>query len=147
VVVTPKDVLIFESDAFSLEPSIDERGVASDLPLGDDLAAFLRRELQSMKAPWPIAEPVLEDFGSVLGIDAGNRRFTVTVTWIVGPGNNSWALQFAQSHGCLGMFMKRRTDLKTLDSIKTMASQVVLAHPEKLRNARWLADAEFSGLA
>lgn len=32
-----KDVLVFNSDAFSLEPSIDEKGLQYDLPVGQIL--------------------------------------------------------------------------------------------------------------
>jgi len=88
--MTPKDVLIFESDAISIEPSVNEQGIRSNLPLGDDLATFLRRELNAMGTPRTIGEPVLEDFGSVLLLDQGRKHFAITITRIVGPNERHW---------------------------------------------------------
>lgn len=144
--MTPKDVLIFESEAFSIEPPLNEKGISYDLPLGDDLAAFLRQELVAMNAPWSIDEPVLEDFGSVLLLDQDRKHFTITITWIVGPNQRHWAIQFHQSHGCLGLFVKRRTDLKAMEQIKAMTDQVIFGRTDKFQSPKWLPDSEFTGI-
>ena len=51
------------------------------------LAEYLRRELVAAGAPWSIGEPVREDFGSVLGLDGGDKHFTITITWSASGAN------------------------------------------------------------
>src|SRR5688572_24373140 len=107
------DVLIFESDAFSLEAPVDERGVQYDLPLGDDIAAHFKMRFESQGTRWEILEPVKEDYGSVLLLLDGEKTFNITVCWIALKDKECWAVQFGQSRGCLGLFWKFRDDIHT----------------------------------
>jgi hypothetical protein len=64
-VPTIKDVLVFDSEAFSIEPTTEPNGIRYDLPLGDDIAAYLKEALEAGGRKWQIDEPVREDYGAV----------------------------------------------------------------------------------
>lgn len=134
-----KDVLIFESAAFSVEPPLSERGRRYDLPLGDDIAAYLKERLESKGVTWKIDDPVKEDFGAVLMLERGNEVFTVTMSW---QGDKSWLMVFGQMRGCLGWFFNRKPAAEPLRQIKLLVNDVVFEDMERFRNPMWFADDE-----
>ena len=138
------DVLTFTSEAFSLEPPVSERGLRYDLPLGDDIAAYLKEQLECKRVDWELSGPFREDYGAVLMLDRAKKVFTVTVSW---QGGNSWALVFGQSHGCIGWLFRRKSDAQSLNEIKGLVDQVVTNEPLRFQTPRWIADADFYGLA
>jgi len=142
-----KDVLVFQSDAFSLEPPLSERGIRYDLPLGDDIAACLKERLESMGVVWKLHDPVREDYGAVLMLDREKDVFTITTTW---QGGNSWALVFSQLRGCFGWFLNRKPKAQAqqaIEEIKALVNEVVLADAERFQNPSWIADDDFPGVA
>ena len=138
------DVLVFESAEFSVEPPTDERGVQYDMPLGDDVASYLRSRLGEVTTDWEFGDPVREDFGSVLLISRGKRAFTVTVSW---QGDYAWALVFGQMRGCIGWLFSQRPEAEPLRQIKILVQDVVFGEPSRFMNARWIRSEEFPGLA
>lgn len=139
-----KHVLIFESNAFSLEPTIGAGGRPSDLPLGLDLAADLRDRLRALDLGAEIPNPVDEDFGSVLPVYHAGNAFKLTITWVpVGGREDCWAIQFHQAHGCLGTLVGRRPNAAALHALRSSVDKIVRADPERFRNPRWLTDEEF----
>jgi hypothetical protein len=139
-----KDVLIFESEVFSFEPPLSERGLPYDLPLGDDIAAFLKQRLETQGVAWKIDDPVREDFGIVLMLERGKDVFTVTVSW---QGEHSWALVFSQMRGCLGWLFNTKSAAEPLREIKLLVNDVVFGEIERFRNPRWIAEDEFPGVS
>jgi hypothetical protein len=138
------EVLVFESEAFSLVPPTDRKGVRYDLPLGDDIADYLKSRIQDTGSEWSIMDPVREDFGSVLLLSREKATFTVTVSW---QGDRNWALVFGQMHGCIGWLLRRKPDAETLSEIMSLVERHVFAEPGRFRNARWIGAGEFGGLA
>jgi hypothetical protein len=98
-VPTIKDVLVFDSEAFSIEPTTEPNGIRYDLPLGDDIAAYLKEALEAGGRKWQIDEPVREDYGAVLVLSRDKAAFTITVSW---QGGYMWALVFDRRRGFLG---------------------------------------------
>jgi len=138
------DVLVFESDAFSLEPTPNEHGGTYDLPLGDDIAEFLKSRIENENCDWELMDPVQEDYGAVLLLSRGKATFRVTVSW---QGDRAWALVFGQMHGCIGWLFNRKPDAETLNEIKFLVERIVLAEPGRFQNARWIGEDDFDGLA
>lgn len=139
-----KDVLIFESDAFSAEPPLSERGLRYDLPLGDDIAACLKERLESRGVAWKIHDPVQEDFGAVLILERGKEVFTITMSW---QGDKAWAMVFGQMRGCLGWLLSRKPAVQTLQEIKLLVDDVVRGDAERFRDPKWIIEGEFPGVA
>ena len=142
-----KDVLLFQSDAFSLEPPRSERGLRYDLPLGDDICAFLKARLESKKVAWVIDDPVQEDFGAVLLLYRGKDVFTITTSW---QGDKGWALVFGQMRGCLGWLFHWKPNAqarKAIEEIKLLVGEVVLTDSERFKNPTWIREGEFPGVA
>jgi len=139
-----KDVLVFDSDAFSVEPSLDDRGRRYDLPLGDDIAAYLIERLEAGRTAWKIDGPVKEDYGAVIMLGRGKEVVTITVSW---QGGTSWALVFDQMRGCLGWFFNRKPAAAPLREVKLMVHDLVVGDAGRFANAKWIADSEFPGLA
>jgi hypothetical protein len=134
------DVLIFESDTFSVEPPLSERGLRYDLPLGDDIAAHLKERLARKGVVWRIDDPVKEDFGAVLMLERGKEVFTITMSW---QGDKSWAMVFGQMRGCLGWFFNRKPAVEPLREIKLMVNDVVFGDAENFRNRNGLEKMSF----
>lgn len=139
-----KDVLTFDSDAFSLEPPLDERGRRYDLPIGDDIAAYLKDRLDVKGTVWKVGDVVEEDFGSVLMLRRDKETFDVTVSW---QGGKSWALVFGQLRGCIGWLFDRKPAAKAIQEAKLLVNGVVSAEPERFRNAMWIGNDDFPGIA
>jgi hypothetical protein len=144
---TVKDVLVFQSDAFSLEPPLSERGLRYDLPLGDDIAAYVKERLESKNVAWKLDDPVQEDYGAVLLLYRGKNVFSITTSW---QGENAWALVFGQMRGCLGWFFDWKPNAQArqaIEEIKLLVSEVVVSDSERFQNPTWIADDEFPGVA
>ena len=142
-----KDVLLFQSNAFSLEPPLSECGIRYDLPLGDDICAFLKERLDNKKVAWEIADPVQEDFGAVLLLYRGREVFTITTSW---QGDSAWALLFGQMRGYLGWLFGRKPNAQArqaIENIKMLVNEVVLTDCDQFKNPIWIADGEFPGVA
>ncbi len=116
-----KDVLIFDSDAFSIEPPLDERGLQYDLPLGDDIADCLKERLDGTGMAWTINEPVNEDYGTVLMLERGKEVFTITISW---QGDKSWAMVFGQMRGCLGWLFNGKPATEPLREIRLLVNDI-----------------------
>ena len=138
-----KDVLVFESDAFALEPPVDESGVKYDLPLGDDIAAYLKDCVDKQGADWQILSPVREDFGAVLMLQRGKKVMTVTFSW---QGGNSWGIIFGQSRGCIGWLLNTAPDATALRELKELVDRVVFADPQRFTKPMWISNEDFPGL-
>jgi hypothetical protein len=138
-----KDVLVFNSDAFSLEPSIDEEGLQYDLPVGDDIARYLKERLKAVATNWDISNPVWEHFGAVLNLRQDRKVFTLVCSW---QGDNAWAVVFGEMHGCLGWLLNRKRNQAPLVELKVLVGQIVVADADRFQNVRWIAEDEFPGV-
>lgn len=139
-------VLLFQSDVFSLEPPLREGGLPYDLPLGDDICAFLKARLESNEVAWSIGDPVHEDFGAVLMLERGKEVFTMTTSW---QGENEWALVIGERRGCLGMLFNRKPNTEArmaIDEIKRLVNEIVLTDSERFKNPTWITEEEFPGV-
>lgn len=139
------DVMIFESDRFSLDPPV-ENGIPYDLPLGDDVAAFLAAGMRATFNDVCTAEPIREDWGTVLFVSVAGESYEVDVHWAPSGGgpDNMWAIQFTRRHGCLlSLFGRRRPAHETASRIMNCVGAVVQSDPQIFRNVRWLTDDEF----
>jgi hypothetical protein len=137
-----KDVLVFNSEAFSIEPTAEPDGTRYDLPLGDDIAAYLKGALEASGTTWDIDDPVREDFGAVLLLSRDKAAFTITVSW---QGGYDWALVFDRRRGCLGWLVSSKPDPVRLAEVKAALHRVVFNDSTSFRNARWIPHAEFAG--
>jgi hypothetical protein len=139
-----KDVLVFESEVFSIEPTTEPNGRRYDLPLGDDIATYLKGALEAAGATWIPEEPVREDFGAVLFLSRNKATYTVTVSW---QGGYMWALVFDRSRGCIGWLLSTKPDPVRLAEVKAAVADVVLNDAVRFRSARWISQEEFPGIA
>ena len=142
-----RNILLFQSDAFSLKPPLNEAGVPYDRPLGDDICSFLKAGLESKQVAWTISDPSQEDFGAVLRLHHGKDVFTVTTSW---QGDNEWALVIGQMRGCLGWLFDRKPDeqaLKVMEEIRHLVDEVVSTDADRFKNPTWITDEEFPGVA
>ncbi len=142
-----KDVLVFESDSFSLDAPLSERGVPYDLPLGDDICTRLKEQLESRNVAWTIDDPVQEDYGAMLLLCRGRIVFTITTSW---QGDNAWALVFGQMRGCLGWFFDWKPNAQArqaIKEIKLLVDEIVKSDAKRFQNATWIADHDFPGIA
>ena len=142
-----KNILLFQSDVFSLEPPLNDAGVQHDLPLGDDICAFLKAGIESKQVAWTIRDPVREDFGSVLRLYRGKDVLNITTSW---QGDSEWALVIGQMRGCLGWLFDRKPDeqaLKVMEEIRHLVDEVVSTDADRFKNPTWITDEEFPGVA
>jgi hypothetical protein len=139
-----KDVLMFTSDAFSLEAPVDEgTGRRYDLPVGDDIAAYLKERLKGNPG-WRKLGIVCEDYGAVLMLWRGKQVFTITVSW---QGEDSWGLVFGELRGCFGWLFERKSDANVVMEMKTAVDQIVAGDPARFRTPTWVTNAAFPGIA
>lgn len=142
-----KDILLFQSDAFSLEPPRNERGVQYDLPLGDDIGEYLKKCMTEKSVAWNVVGPVREDFGALLLLDRDSDALCITTSW---QGGDAWALVFTERRGCLGWLLGWQPNKKTLEAlreVKLLVDEVVHSDSVRFRNPVWIDDHEFPGVA
>ena len=137
------DAVLFRSDAFSLEPT-PEGDKVYDLPLGDDLAAFLRERLLHLRPGLWIDQPIREDWGTVLWVKEGTLQYYINVQWVPDAGmDNRWGISFSQPQGCLGVLLGRRSRPEDCLAMQSLVAQVVSSEPGTFRGAEWLSQAEY----
>jgi hypothetical protein len=140
------DVLVFRSTCFSLDAPV-ENDVQYDVPLGDDFATLLKSQLGSKRARWEVLDPVREDFGSVILLRDKKKTFVITITWApIFDREDYWAVQFHQSHGCLGLILRPKDDLESVREIKECVNSIIASDDNTFRDARWISDGEFRRL-
>jgi hypothetical protein len=137
------DVIVCQSDAFSLDPPV-ENGVTYDLPLGDDLAAALASEIVQRGEGWDVGEPIREDYGTVLLCRFDTQTYCVTVQWVpIRGGDNFWAISFHHARGFWGVLLRRPVNYEQLAHLKSVVFQIVQASPSRFVRPEWLLDAAF----
>lgn len=129
-----QDMLLLRSNDFSFEPTETPLGLA-DLPLGNDLAEYLKLGMERADGSWRVLDPCLEDFGSVLLCYRGDLVFDVTISWLsritVEAGEEDvWLVQFGQSHGCWSLFRKPPDDEATLRDLRELVHDVAASRPD-----------------
>ena len=140
-----KSIAMFQSDTFSLKPHVNERGVSSDLPLGNDMAAFLKMQLASVFPFLQIDDPILEDWGAILLIKDGDATYDISINWtpIAHHLDNNWAIQFDKPIGCLAALFGRKSSPEDSNPMIERVRQILEANPNMFKNVVWLSDAEF----
>jgi hypothetical protein len=58
-----------------------------------------------------------------------------------------WALVFDRSRGCIGWLLSSKPDLIRLAEVKGAVAEVVFNDGARFRNARWISQEEFPGIA
>ncbi len=140
------DVVVFQSEAFSLDCPVED-GVAYDLPLGDDLAADLCERLIA-RYPEVVLRgpPDREDWGSVVYVESPGP-YWLNVHWVpLNDGrSDTWSIQFMPVRGPMSaLFSRAPRASASCAPLMNMVAAVLAADPEVFRNVRWLTDEEFS---
>ena len=138
------DVVVFESDRFSLDCTVAD-GHTYDLPLGDDVARHLAAELKVRDPTIKVDGPVLDDCWCTLFVELDQQGYHVSVNWLATKElENLWALQFSQPRGCLAaIFGKRIAAHSCCLPIMERIATIIQSDPTTFRNASWLSDEEF----
>jgi len=137
-------VLLIESDAFSLEPPLDDYGRRCAQPMGEDLAADLTCKLSSLVGQWKISEPVRGPAGTLVSLLKGHEDLHLTITR-VGRMEPYWAVLFAH-HQSLDWLLRRGPNIERLEWIKSLTLQTMRADPGRYQNMRWLEPGELKRL-
>jgi hypothetical protein len=137
------DAVIFRSSTFSLEPPV-EHGVAYDLPLGDDIAAFLAPRISSADPSSTVGSPIREDWGSVLDVSIGTEAYSLSFHWLgYRDSEDTWGIQFAQRIGCLGILFGRRSRSSACRPLQSLVARIITESPEAFTHVEWLSQQDF----
>jgi hypothetical protein len=138
------DAVWFRSDAFSLEPT-PEGDRFYDLPLGDDLAAWLREQLLRIRPDVTIEDPVREDWGTVLLSWIGGVEYRVNVQWLPAapPVDDMWGISFDRPSGCLAALLGRRSRPEESQPIREIVARVLADEPAVCRDVQWVTQDRF----
>ena len=143
-----ENVVIFASGRFSLECPV-ENGVSYDLPLGDDIAAYLTEQIGIRYPNVECGTPCREDWGSVLDVVVDGQPFLLYINWVpLKDGcEDTWAIQFAARRGCIGsLFGQRRPAHQLCPEIMALVREVIANDPATFRDVRWLSEREFASI-
>jgi hypothetical protein len=146
VVQTPDDAAVrFRSAAFSLDSPTDPRtGRLYDLPLGDDLAAHIRRSLLDARPDLLIDEPIREDWGAVLWVRDGPTEYYINFHWLGYQGpEDSWGIQFSRPSGCLTALLGKNKSADSSQPIRLLVKAALARYPERFREIEWLSQQEY----
>jgi hypothetical protein len=139
------DAVIFRSGKFSLVPPRSESGRLYDLPLGDDLSAFLIARMTASRPAAQFSPVTREDFGSVFDMTLDGRTYILTVTWLADRDHEDrWGIQFSHPVGLLGAVIGRRSRPEACRTAQNLVADALSAHPETFANVEWLTQDEFN---
>jgi hypothetical protein len=137
------DVIVFRSDAFSLDNTIVD-GREADLPLGIDLAILLRDRLMQLQPTLSIDEPVWEDWGTVLRVKERNDQYYIAAQWTYNePHENTWAITFWKPRGLIGLLLMRPAGPEQCRSMQRLVAQIVADDPTTFNSPQWMSQAQY----
>ena len=137
------DVVLFRSDAFSLENTVVD-GKVADLPLGLDLARDLRARISRHAPHLDTHDPIWEDWGCVLWVKDARVQYDLEVHWVGFNGiDNQWGIRFSRPRGCLYALIGRRNRPEDCRPIQSVVARVLEEAPDVYTEVEWLSRAEY----
>lgn len=141
-ITSVNDAVIFRSSKFSLESPI-ENGVSYDLPLGDDIAAYLAKRLQNANPSCAVGSVTREDWGSVLDVSIDADPYSLSVHWLGYTGTeDAWGIQFTKRNGCFALFSWKHSPSECRP-LQTLVARIMIDDPETFFRVEWLSQSDF----
>jgi len=138
----PGDAVSFRSSSFSLElPKDPSSGRSYDLPLGDDLAAYLRAQMLEREPSLSIDGPILEDWGSVLLVCDRDVVYVLSIHWVPWKRDDDdrWGIQFHKRRGCLAALLGPKPSAAGCAPVQALVQKVLTADTARFREVEWLS--------